>query len=162
LHTINGERVQGGWSNNCRAATEAWLREGLKERCITRDLQWGTPVPLDGFRGKVFYVWFDAPIGYLSITANYTPAWEAWWRSPDDVELVQFMGKDNVTFHTIIFPSTLLGTGCARTGHGARLHDVTPRAGCKWCCPEAAVTPLSSTLLAGHMQFITFRLAADA
>lgn len=105
--------MQGGWSANCRAVTEAWLRDGLKERCITRDLHWGTPVPLDGFRGKVFYVWFDAPIGYLSITANYTAEWEKWWRQPDDVELVQFMGKDNVTFHTIIFPSTLLGTGCA-------------------------------------------------
>ena len=105
--------LQGGWSANCKAATDAWLRDGLKERCITRDLTWGTPVPLEGFAGKVFYVWFDAPIGYLSITANYTPAWEAWWRSPNDVELVQFMGKDNVTFHTIIFPCTLLGTGCA-------------------------------------------------
>jgi methionyl-tRNA synthetase len=61
----------------------------------------------------VFYVWFDAPIGYVSITASYTAAWADWWRAPEDVELVQFMGKDNVTFHTIIFPSTLLGTGCA-------------------------------------------------
>ena len=75
--------------------------------------RWGTPVPVDGFRDKVFYVWFDAPIGYLSITANYTPQWEKWWKVPEDVELVQFMGKDNVTFHTIIFPCTLLGTGCA-------------------------------------------------
>lgn len=105
------EGVQGGWSANCVAQTEAWLRGGLRERCITRDLQWGTPVPKDGFRHKVFYVWFDAPIGYLSITANYTPRWREWWQNPCDVELVQFMGKDNVTFHTIIFPSTLLGTG---------------------------------------------------
>ena len=105
--------MQGGWSANCVSMTEAWLKGGLKERCITRDLKWGTPVPQDGFRNKVFYVWFDAPIGYLSITANYTPEWERWWRAPDDVELVQFMGKDNVTFHTIIFPCTLLGTGCA-------------------------------------------------
>ena len=116
--TLGG--VQGGWSANCRSATDAWLRDGLKERCITRDLQWGTPVPLDGFRDKVFYVWFDAPIGYLSITANYTAAWEEWWRRPEDVELVQFMGKDNVTFHTIIFPCTLLGTGCASAAPVAR------------------------------------------
>jgi methionyl-tRNA synthetase len=66
-------------------------------------------------------VWFDAPIGYISITANYTPEWRRWWQSPDDVELVQFMGKDNVTFHTIIFPSTLLGTGCAIHALHARL-----------------------------------------
>jgi methionyl-tRNA synthetase len=58
----------------------------------------------------VFYVWFDAPIGYLSITANYTADWERWWKNPDDVELVQFMGKDNVPFHTVIFPATLIGT----------------------------------------------------
>eukprot|EP00892_Ulva_mutabilis_P010326 jgi/Ulvmu1/7666/UM038_0095.1 len=108
---IDGASKEGGWSANCVAMTEAWLKGGLKERGITRDLKWGTPVPLDGFRSKVFYVWFDAPIGYLSITANYTPEWERWWRAPDDVELVQFMGKDNVTFHTIIFPCTLLGTG---------------------------------------------------
>jgi methionyl-tRNA synthetase len=56
-------------------------------------------------------VWFDAPIGYISITANYTSEWEKWWKSPNDVELVQFMGKDNVPFHTVIFPCTLLGTG---------------------------------------------------
>ena len=56
--------VQGGWSTNCKAVTDAWLKGGLKERCITRDLKWGTPVPLEGFESKVFYVWFDAPIGY--------------------------------------------------------------------------------------------------
>ena len=87
---------------------------GLKERCITRDLKWGTPVPHPEFSSKVFYVWFDAPIGYLSITANYTPKWEAWWRADGsdgtEVELVQFMGKDNVPFHTVIFPATLIGT----------------------------------------------------
>lgn len=100
--------------------TEAWLRGGLKERAITRDLKWGTPVPLDGFRNKVFYVWFDAPIGYCSITANYTPHWRQWWHAPQDVELVQFMGKDNVTFHTIIFPCTLLGTACEPPSHPGR------------------------------------------
>ena len=59
----------------------------------------------------MFYVWFDAPIGYISITANYTPHWEKWWKNPKNVELFQFMGKDNVPFHTIVFPSSLLGSG---------------------------------------------------
>ncbi|NXE71285.1 SYMC protein, partial [Calcarius ornatus] len=72
----------GEWTANARHITRTWLRDGLKPRCITRDLTWGTPVPLDGFRDKVFYVWFDAPIGYLSITANYTEHWERWWKNP--------------------------------------------------------------------------------
>lgn len=91
--------------------TNSWMRDGLKVRCITRDLKWGTAVPRPGYEDKVFYVWFDAPIGYISITANYVSDWQAWWQNPDDVELVQFMGKDNVPFHTVIFPATLLGTG---------------------------------------------------
>ncbi|NWU18324.1 SYMC protein, partial [Cephalopterus ornatus] len=72
----------GEWTPNARHITRSWLRDGLRPRCITRDLTWGTPVPLDGFRDKVFYVWFDAPIGYLSITANYTEHWERWWKNP--------------------------------------------------------------------------------
>ena len=91
--------------------TNAWLSGGLKPRCITRDLKWGTAVPRSDYEDKVFYVWFDAPIGYISITANYVADWQAWWQNPDEVELVQFMGKDNVPFHTVIFPATLLGTG---------------------------------------------------
>lgn len=75
----------GDWTANARHITRTWLRDGLKPRCITRDLTWGTPVPLDGFRDKVFYVWFDAPIGYLSITANYTDQWERWWKNPQQV-----------------------------------------------------------------------------
>jgi methionyl-tRNA synthetase len=71
----------------------------------------GTPVPLESHKDKVFYVWFDAPIGYISITANYTKDWEQWWKNPKNVEFVQFMGKDNVPFHSIIFPGSLLGTG---------------------------------------------------
>eukprot|EP00850_Spirogloea_muscicola_P020362 SM000213S06827 [mRNA] locus=s213:191328:197704:- [translate_table: standard] len=102
--------IAGGWSANSVQTTNAWIRDGLKPRCITRDLKWGVPVPLEKYKDKVFYVWFDAPIGYLSITANYTDEWERWWRSPSDVELVQFMGKDNIPFHTVIFPCTLLGT----------------------------------------------------
>lgn len=58
--------------------TSAWMRDGLKQRCITRDLKWGIPVPLEGYRDKVFYVWFDAPVGYISITANYTDQWQQW------------------------------------------------------------------------------------
>lgn len=67
-------------------------------------------MPLEEYKDKVFYVWFDAPIGYISITANYTKQWEAWWKNPAEVKLYQFMGKDNIPFHTVIFPSTLLGT----------------------------------------------------
>ncbi|KAK4854318.1 hypothetical protein QYF36_022125 [Acer negundo] len=82
------------------------LRDKLEE-----DLKWGVPVPHEGFKEKVFYVWFDAPIGYPSITACYTSDWDKWWKNPENVELFQFMGKDNVPFHTVMFPSTLLGTG---------------------------------------------------
>ena len=103
--------AHGGWTSNCVATTAAWMRDGLKQRCITRDLRWGTPVPRAGFEDKVFYVWFDAPIGYISITATASPSgWARWWRPEPgaDVELIQFMGKDNVPFHTVIFPATLL------------------------------------------------------
>uniref|UniRef100_A0A8C3P8X0 Methionine--tRNA ligase, cytoplasmic n=1 Tax=Chrysemys picta bellii TaxID=8478 RepID=A0A8C3P8X0_CHRPI len=99
----------GDWTANSRFITRSWIRDGLKPRCITRDLKWGTPVPLDGFRDKVFYVWFDAPIGYLSITANYTDQWERWWKNPQQVQLYNFMAKDNVPFHSVVFPCTLLG-----------------------------------------------------
>ncbi|CAL2241031.1 unnamed protein product [Prunus armeniaca] len=108
---INKTSVVGSWSQNAIQATNAWLKEGLKQRCITRDLKWGVPVPHDNFKEKVFYVWFDAPIGYVSITKCYTDEWEKWWKNPENVELYQFMGKDNVPFHTVMFPSTLLGTG---------------------------------------------------
>ncbi|PQQ21617.1 putative methionine--tRNA ligase isoform X1 [Prunus yedoensis var. nudiflora] len=108
---IDRTSVAGSWSQNAIQATNAWLKEGLKQRCITRDLKWGVPVPHDNFKDKVFYVWFDAPIGYVSITKCYTDDWEQWWKNPENVELYQFMGKDNVPFHTVMFPSTLLGTG---------------------------------------------------
>ncbi|GJQ11773.1 hypothetical protein GpartN1_g3564.t1 [Galdieria partita] len=107
---IEASSVKGDWSYNAIHSTHKWLTEGLKKRCITRDLKWGTPVPLEKYKDKVFYVWFDAPIGYLSITANYTSAWKDWWQNPENVTLVQFMGKDNVPFHTVIFPATLIGT----------------------------------------------------
>ncbi|MCL7040477.1 hypothetical protein MKW94_023027 [Papaver nudicaule] len=102
--------VAGSWSQNAIQATNAWLKEGLRSRCITRDLKWGVPVPHEKYKDKVFYVWFDAPIGYVSITSCYTSDWEKWWKNPENVELYQFMGKDNVPFHTVMFPSTLLGT----------------------------------------------------
>ncbi|KAI6693990.1 hypothetical protein NL676_021700 [Syzygium grande] len=108
---INEMSEAGSWSQNAIQTTHAWLKEGLKPRCITRDLKWGVPVPHEKFKDKVFYVWFDAPIGYVSITSCYTPEWEQWWKNPENVELFQFMGKDNVPFHTVIFPATLLGTG---------------------------------------------------
>ncbi|GFR81309.1 methionine--tRNA ligase, cytoplasmic-like [Elysia marginata] len=100
----------GTWTHNARVITNSWIRDGLKPRCISRDLKWGTPVPLEGYQDKVFYVWFDAPIGYLSITANYTDQWERWWKNPEQVEMYNFLGKDNVPFHSVIFPSCLLGT----------------------------------------------------
>lgn len=103
--------VEGKWARNAIQMTQAWIRDGLKERAITRDLKWGIPVPLAGFEDKVFYVWFDAPIGYISITASYTSEWERWWKNPGEVELFQFIGKDNIPFHTVIFPSSLLGSG---------------------------------------------------
>jgi methionyl-tRNA synthetase len=84
---------------------------GLEKRCITRDLKWGTPVPLEEFASKVFYVWFDAPIGYLSITKSLLgDDWIRWWMNPANVELFHFLGKDNVAFHGIIFPATQIAT----------------------------------------------------
>ncbi|WJX51011.1 methionine--tRNA ligase [Trifolium repens] len=108
---INEMSVVGSWSQNAIQTTNSWFKMGLKKRCITRDLKWGVPVPHEKYSDKVFYVWFDAPIGYISITASYTRDWEKWWKNPENVELFQFMGKDNVPFHTVMFPSTLLGTG---------------------------------------------------
>ncbi|KAA0193390.1 Methionyl tRNA synthetase cytoplasmic [Fasciolopsis buskii] len=109
------------WTANARQISQTWLRDGLKARCITRDLKWGVPVPVKEFADKVFYVWFDAPIGYLSITANYTSEWRRWWlptaaerEQQAPIELYQFMAKDNVPFHAVIFPSCLLA---ANQGH---------------------------------------------
>ncbi|MDR1985538.1 MAG: methionine--tRNA ligase [Treponema sp.] len=116
---IKETSVRGRWANNAVQMTQAWIRDGLRERAITRDLKWGIPVPREGYEKKVFYVWFDAPIGYISITGNLgaerTRDWRKftgyWWKSPGEVELFQFIGKDNIPFHTVIFPSSLLGSG---------------------------------------------------
>ncbi len=106
---------RGQWAKNAVQMTQAWIRDGLQERAITRDLKWGIPVPRTGFENKVFYVWFDAPIGYISITkclADRTGMdWKSWWQNPQEVELFQFIGKDNIPFHTVIFPSSLIGSG---------------------------------------------------
>lgn len=107
---MNKQTKEGFWSHNADKGTQSWITTGLKPRCITRDLKWGTKVPHEKFKDKVFYVWFDAPIGYLSITANYVEDWEKWWKNPEQVKLYQFMGKDNIPFHTVIFPSSLIGT----------------------------------------------------
>jgi methionyl-tRNA synthetase len=101
----------GHWTQIATTITQSWFKAGLAERCITRDLRWGTPVPLEKYKDKVFYVWFDAPIGYISITAAASDNWEKWWKNPENVEYVEFMGKDNVPFHAVIFPASLIGTG---------------------------------------------------
>ncbi|KAF7543321.1 hypothetical protein G7046_g10025 [Stylonectria norvegica] len=116
---------EGEWSPNCTSVTQAWIDKGLLPRGITRDLKWGVPIPRDleglsneEYAQKVFYVWFDACIGYMSITKGYTDGddlegnkWEQWWKNPENVKLYQFMGKDNIPFHTIIFPASQLGAG---------------------------------------------------
>jgi len=137
--------AEGRWARNAVRMTRAWLRDGLRERAITRDLKWGIPVPKAGYEDKVFYVWFDACIGYISITGNLLKEraearaagrggadgtggggagndgradgadWrrelDRWWKNPGEVELFQFIGKDNIPFHTVIFPASELGTG---------------------------------------------------
>lgn len=107
---VDERSKEGFWSENATAIAKSWLKEGLRKRDITRDLKWGVKIPIKGYEDKVTYVWFEAPIGYISITANYTKDWEKWWKNPGEVLLYQFMGKDNVPFHTIIFPATLMGT----------------------------------------------------
>lgn len=106
---------KGFWAKNAVQMTQAWLRDGLKPRAITRDLKWGIPVPKKGFEDKVFYVWFDACIGYVSMTAGLGAEkgfdWKSWWQNPEEVELFQFIGKDNIPFHTVVFPSSQLGSG---------------------------------------------------
>ena len=104
------------WPEVAYSIAQKWLKEGLQARCITRDLKWGFPVNKEGYEDKVFYVWFDAPIGYIGITkqwADEDPAnrnWKDWWYDAKNVRHIEFMGKDNVPYHSITFPATLLGT----------------------------------------------------
>jgi methionyl-tRNA synthetase len=107
------------WPLLVSSIAKGWLKEGLQDRGITRDLKWGVPVDRPGFDGKVFYVWFDAPIEYIGATREWADAappgetrdWKSWWFDADDVRYVEFMAKDNVPFHTVSFPATILGSG---------------------------------------------------
>ena len=99
------------WRSNVYGQVKSWLDGGLQPRAVTRDLDWGVPVPVEGAEGKVLYVWFDAPIGYISNTMELLPdSWEKWWKSPD-TRLVHFIGKDNIVFHCIVFPAMLKAYG---------------------------------------------------
>ena len=98
------------WKSNVYGQCKSWLDGGLLPRAVSRDLDWGIPVPVEGAEGKVLYVWFDAPIGYISATKELTPDWECYWKS-DDTKMVHFIGKDNIVFHCIVFPSMLQANG---------------------------------------------------
>ena len=98
------------WKANVYGQCKSWLNQGLQPRAMTRDLDWGVKVPLKEAEGKVLYVWFDAPIGYISATKELTPDWEKYWKSKD-TKLVHFIGKDNIVFHCIIFPAILMAHG---------------------------------------------------
>lgn len=98
------------WKAHVYGQCMSWLNDGLKPRAMTRDLDWGVPVPVDGAEGKVMYVWFDAPIGYISATKEIREDWKEWWQNPN-TELTHFLGKDNIVFHTIIFPAMLKAHG---------------------------------------------------
>lgn len=99
------------WKSNVYGQCKSWLDMGLQPRAVSRDLDWGIPVPVEGAEGKVLYVWFDAPIGYISNTKELLPeTWETWWKS-DDTKLVHFIGKDNIVFHCIVFPAMLRAEG---------------------------------------------------
>lgn len=98
------------WRQHVLMQVKSWVDMGLRPRAVTRDLDWGVPVPLEKAKGKVLYVWFDAPIGYISATKDLTSDWEKYWKS-DDTKLVHFIGKDNIVFHCIIFPIMLKAEG---------------------------------------------------
>lgn len=107
---------QTSWPGLVRSVALGWFNEGLRDRCITRDLSWGVPVPRAGFESKVFYVWFDAPIGYISAAVEWAGQiagrdWRQWWEGGEDVFYVQFLAKDNIPFHTVSFPATVVGSG---------------------------------------------------
>jgi methionyl-tRNA synthetase len=109
--------TRDGWPPFVTSLAKSWLTNELRDRCITRDLSWGVPVPRSGFQGKVFYVWFDAPIAYIAATQAWAACdaarrrWEEWWCESENTRYIQFLGKDNVPFHAVSFPATLLGSG---------------------------------------------------
>ncbi len=113
LSSLQGELekwiAKKNWNKTTKSIAQKWLKEGLQDRCITRDLKWGISVPKKGYENKVFYVWFDAPFGYISTTQQWAEKnnanWEDWWKS-DDVNYTQFMAKDSIPFHTVFFPAT--------------------------------------------------------
>lgn len=105
---IEGKKDE--WKSNVYGQCKSWLDNGLQPRAMTRDSNWGVPVPLPGAEGKVLYVWFDAPIGYISATKELTPMWSDYWQK-EDTKLVHFIGKDNIVFHCIIFPAMLKAHG---------------------------------------------------
>ena len=110
------EKKKPLFKSNVYGQVKSWLDEGLRPRAITRDLEWGVPVPVKGGEGKVLYVWFDAPIGYVSFTKQFLESdpkrnWEDYWKKEGDSKLIHFLGKDNIVFHTIIFPSMLKSMG---------------------------------------------------
>ncbi len=98
------------WKSNVYGQCKSWLDTGLQPRAVSRDLDWGIPVPVEGAEGKVLYVWFDAPIGYISATKELTPDWEKYWKD-EQTKLVHFIGKDNIVFHCIVFPAMLKAHG---------------------------------------------------
>jgi methionyl-tRNA synthetase len=99
------------WKSNVYGQCKSWIDMGLQPRAVSRDLDWGIPVPVDGAEGKVLYVWFDAPIGYISNTKELCPnTWETWWKDPE-TKIVHFIGKDNIVFHCIVFPAMLKADG---------------------------------------------------
>lgn len=99
------------WKSNVYGQCKSWLDGGLQPRAVSRDLKWGVPVPVEGAEGKVLYVWFDAPIGYISNTKEILPdSWQTWWRDPE-TRVINFIGKDNIVFHCIVFPAMLMAYG---------------------------------------------------
>lgn len=98
------------WKTNVYGQCKSWLDLGLQPRAVSRDLDWGVPLPIEGAEGKVLYVWFDAPIGYISATKELTPEWEKYWKD-NETYLVHFIGKDNIVFHCIVFPAMLMAEG---------------------------------------------------
>ena len=99
------------WKSNVYGQCKSWLDLGLQPRAVSRDLDWGVPLPIEGTEGKVMYVWFDAPIGYISNTRELLPDdWEKWWKDPE-TRMIHFIGKDNIVFHCIVFPSMLMAEG---------------------------------------------------